>query len=226
VFLLLFDIDGTLLLGHGAGRRAMERAGRALLGEAFTLDGIDFGGALDPWIFEQAARRAGIADARAHHDAFRAAYLVELRRALEAGEVRPEALPGVGSLLALLAERADVTLGLVTGNYRQAAPLKISAAGLSPDAFSLGAFGDEAPTRPELVALALGRWSERGARPDPDRVIVIGDTPRDIDCAHANRCRCLAVATGWHSAETLRAAGADAVVPDLTDPSRLLGMLG
>jgi phosphoglycolate phosphatase len=131
----------------------------------------------------------------------------------------------VGSLLALLAERADVTLGLVTGNYRQAAPLKISAAGLSPGSFSLGAFGDEAPTRPELVALALGRWSERGARPDPDRVIVIGDTPRDVACAHANGCRCLAVATGWHSAETLRVAGADAVVPDLSDPSMLLGML-
>src|SRR5581483_1398495 len=81
--LVLFDIDGTLLRTQGVGAAAMERAGRRLLGPSFTLDGIDFGGALDPWIFRQAAERLGHDDPNQHHPAFRDAYLVELARGLD-----------------------------------------------------------------------------------------------------------------------------------------------
>jgi phosphoglycolate phosphatase-like HAD superfamily hydrolase len=227
MFLLLFDIDGTLLLGQGVGRRSMERAGKTMFGDAFSLEHIDFGGALDPWIFAQAARLAGIDEPERHQEAFRAAYLVELRRALASKDTPgPRALPGVAHLIALLRRRADVTLGLVTGNYEQAAPLKIAAAGLDPSVFSLGAFGDHAPTRPELVALAVERWERDGAEVDPSRVVVIGDTPRDVHCARENGCRCLAVTTGYHDADALRAAGADVVAEDLSNPSVLLDMLG
>jgi phosphoglycolate phosphatase-like HAD superfamily hydrolase len=83
--------------------------------------------------------------------------------------------------------------------------------------FLAGAFGHAAPTRPELVGLAIERWRARGARPDPDRVVVIGDTPRDVDCARKNGCRSVAVATGWHTASALEAAGADVVLRDLTE---------
>jgi phosphoglycolate phosphatase-like HAD superfamily hydrolase len=217
VRLVLFDIDGTLLFGRGVGARAMTRAGRLLLGERFTLDGIDFGGALDPWIFRQAAERFGHTDPGSLHAAFHDAYLVELARELEAPELRPVILPGVARALEVLRGRRGLTLGLVTGNYRRAAPLKLGAVGIDPARFTLGAFGDEAPTRPELVRLALERWAESGASPDPRRAVVIGDTPRDVDCAQKNGCRCLAVATGAHSVKALASAGADAVVPDLTD---------
>ncbi len=214
--LVLFDIDGTLLRAQGIGPIAMERAGRRLLGPAFSLEGIDFGGALDPWIFRQAAQRLGHDDPSPLHSAFRDEYLVELARAFDAGERRPVLLPGVVAALAAFRDDPTATLGLVTGNYARAVPLKLQAAGIDPTQFVVGAFGDDAPTRPELVHLAMEQWRARGADPDPRRVVVIGDTPRDVDCAKKNGCRSVAVATGWHTVEQLEAGGADLVLRDLT----------
>jgi phosphoglycolate phosphatase len=214
--LVLFDIDGTLLRAQGVGAIAMERAGRRVLGPSFTLEGIDFGGALDPWIFRQAALRLGHEDPSPLHQAFRDEYLVELARALDDGERRPVLLPGVVTALTAFRDDPTATLGLVTGNYARAVPLKLRAAGIDPEQFVVGAFGDDAPTRPELVRLAMEQWRARGADPDPRRVVVIGDTPRDVDCAKKNGCRSVAVATGWHTVEQLEAGGADMVLRDLT----------
>jgi phosphoglycolate phosphatase-like HAD superfamily hydrolase len=222
VYLVLFDIDGTLIHSQGVGGRAMERAGQALLGPNFTLEGIDFGGALDPWIFREAVTRMGRSDAHALHDAFHEAYLVELARALEAGERKPQMIPGVEAALRGLATVTHTTLGLVTGNYTRAAPLKLRAAGIDTTQFVLGAFGEDGPTRPDLVRLAMNQWSTRGFEPDPRKVVVIGDTPRDVDCAHKNQCRAIAVATGWHTAEQLRSTGADEIVESLADLCVLL----
>lgn len=221
MYLILFDIDGTLLHSQGVGGNAMERAGRRVLGPSFSLEGIDFGGALDPWIYREAASRMGRSDAHEHHDAFHEAYLVELALGLESGHV-PSIIPGVDAALRGLAEWTQVTLGLVTGNYAKAAPMKLRAAGLEPSQFVLGAFGDEGPTRPDLVRLAIEKWALRGAEPDRRRVVVIGDTPRDVDCAQKNGCRSIAVATGRHSFEQLRATEADEVVRDLADLCALL----
>lgn len=223
--LVLFDIDGTLLRAQGVGLVVMERVGRRLLGPSFTLEGIDFGGALDPWIFRQAAQRLGHADPNHLHPAFRDAYLVELAHQLGEDERRPVLLPGVLATLAAFRDDPTATLGLVTGNYARAVPLKLQAAGIDPAQFVVGAFGDDAPTRPDLVRLAMEQWRARGADPDPRRVVVIGDTPRDIDCAKKNGCRSIAVATGWHTVEQLEAAGADLVVRDLTALMPLLDMV-
>jgi phosphoglycolate phosphatase-like HAD superfamily hydrolase len=222
VRLLLFDIDGTLLSGKGAGARAMTRAGRRVLGDRFSLDGIDFGGRLDPWIYAEAARLTGYDEADERHDAFREAYLVELERELVEGTTKPLLLPGVGELLDRLLRRSDVALGLVTGNYRRAVPLKFGSVGLSVSHFPFGAFGDDADTRARLVHLAMAEWARAGGTGDPNDTIVIGDTPRDIRCAQENGCRCLAVATGRDSVENLERAGADAVARDLTDVDVLL----
>jgi phosphoglycolate phosphatase len=215
--LVLFDIDGTLLRAQGIGPIAMERAGRRLFGPSFTLEGIDFGGALDPWIFRQAAQRLGHDDPSPLHDTFRDEYLVELERAFDAGERRPALLPGVVAALATFRNDPTATLGLVTGNYARAVPLKLNAAGIDPAQFVVGAFGDDAPTRPDLVRLAMEQWRARGADPDPRRVVVIGDTPRDVDCAKKNGCRSVAVATGRHTVEQLEAVSADLVLRDLTE---------
>lgn len=223
--LVLFDIDGTLLLGQGAGARAMERAGRGLHGESFSLSGIDFGGALDPWIYAQAVAAAAVAAAEHAHDLFHEAYLIELARELARPEGKPALLPGVTQALERLGAHTAVTLGLVTGNYTRAAAMKLRAVGIDPEQFHVGAFGDDAPTRPELVRLALERWAARGAKASGDAVVVIGDTPRDVDCAQRNGCRCVAVATGRHSAEALAAAGADVVLRDLTDLAPVLELL-
>ena len=217
VRLLLFDIDGTLLSGKGAGSRAMTRAGRVVLGKGFSLEGVDFAGALDPWIYAEAARRSGYTSAVERHEAFRDAYLLELERELAEGAVKPLLLPGVFELLERLERRSDVTLGLVTGNYRRAVPLKFRSVGLSVERFPLGAFGDDAETRARLVHLAMADWVKAGGSGDPRHTIVIGDTPRDVRCAQDNGCRCLAVSTGRDSKEDLVRAGADAVARDLTD---------
>jgi len=217
----LFDIDGTLFTGKGAGSRAMTRAGRAVLGERFSLEGIDFAGALDPWIYAEAARRTGYDTAAERHDSFRNAYLIELERELADRANKPLLLPGVHELLDRLARRSDVALGLVTGNYRRAVPLKFGSVGLSVARFPFGAFGDYAETRARLVHLAMAEWARGGGSGDPRDTIVIGDTPRDIRCAQDNGCRCLAVATGRDSVENLERAGADAVARDLTDVDAL-----
>jgi phosphoglycolate phosphatase len=224
--LLLFDIDGTLFRGYGAGTRAMLRAGQALHGERFSLDGIMIGGGMDPVIFARAIERLGILEPHPHHDAFRDRYLQELAHELATSEVRPHLLPGVLDLLTTLAARSDVVVGLVTGNYRAAVPIKFASVNLEPSQFVIGAFGDCGPTRPDLVRIARERaHAHAGRLIEAERTIVIGDTPRDVECALHHGCVCLAVATGGHGEEELRRAGAQHVAADLRDADVLLSLL-
>ncbi len=228
--LLLFDIDGTLLDTRGAGRRAMERVASRLFGDDFSFDHVSFGGNLDPLIFREAAEAHGLGDVDAAHAAFAEAYVGELGAELREGNGDVEALPGVHAALQALdghAERGAVTLGCLTGNYTAAAPLKLRHVGIDPGRFTVTAFGDEAPTRPGLVEVALTKWTaHREARGvseavNPRDVVVIGDTPRDVDCAKRHGCVSYAVCTGASEAAALRDAGADVVVDNLTDLSPL-----
>ena len=229
--LLLWDIDGTLLLTDGAGMRGMARAGRKLYGESFCWEGVQASGRLDPIILEDALARNGLVPSVDGHRQFHDAYLVELAAELENARERARAMPGIKATIAALRERNavqnDVAQGLVTGNYARAAPLKLRACGLDPAWFEIGAFGDDARTRPDLVALARRRCHERfGWAAEPRQVIVIGDTPLDVECAHAHGCIAFAVATGFHGMDELSAAGADVVVQDLSDPSPLFALIG
>lgn len=223
--LALFDIDGTLLLAHGAGQRAMTRAGTALFGEVFSLEGLDFSGRLDPDIFAEATERSGLAPRSGDHERFRDLYLAELERELAAEDARVIALPGVKAALDAVGELTHLARGLLTGNYGPAARLKLQGAGLDPDFFPVTAFGDDAPDRPGLVEVALQRSRALGAELRPEEVVVIGDTPRDVECAHKNGARCVAVATGRFTADALAAAGADEVLEDLTEIDKLVRWL-
>ena len=229
--LLLFDIDGTLLRTSGAGMRAMENVGRRLFGPKFTFAGVAAAGNLDPIIFATAARTHGLKNHDEHHERFRQAYLDELEEELRRAGPEVRAMPGVIDVVKSLVERqknrGDVVVGLLSGNYAQAAPIKLLAVGLDPEWFSLSVFGDDGATREDLVAEGFRRYARQfGSRPQPQRVIVIGDTPRDIACAKAHHCRVLAVATGPFDGATLRAAGADEVAADLSDPAVLWQMIG
>jgi phosphoglycolate phosphatase-like HAD superfamily hydrolase len=224
--LLLFDLDGTLLWTSGAGMRAMMRAGKQIVGADFSFEGIEIAGGLDPLLFAEAARQCGIEDPAALEGPFRRAYLQILSEELRAGAAGVWAFPGVLDLLDALTGRDDVTPGMLTGNYREGARLKLQAAGIDNGIFSLSVCGGDAIDRPAMVALARRIHAERaGIAPEAIGVVVIGDTPRDIDCAHANRAPCLAVATGNYSEKELLAAGADAVAPDLTDPAPLFELM-
>lgn len=223
--LVLFDIDGTLVTAGGAGRRALLEAGTALFGDAFSVDGLDPSGKLDPAIFQELADRLPGLDLRGRAQAFHRHYLAAMRR-----EVRTlRALPGAGATLQRLAAEESVALGVLTGNFREVAAMKLEAAGLAGpgrDPFAVRVHGDEAPDRAALVPLALGRFRERfGAAAGTPLPLLVGDTPRDVEAGHAYGAAVLGVATGRWSAADLRDAGADRVVPDLRDPRPLLELL-
>lgn len=231
--LLLFDIDGTLLDTKGAGRRAMERVAAELFGDAFSFEAVSFGGNLDPCIFREAAAANGLAmDHDEAHAAFAARYVPQLRAELEANAgdaLACEALAGVHDALAECRAWVDdgaATLGCLTGNYTQAAPVKLGHVGIDVEQFTVTAFGDEADTRPGLVELALHKHRNGSDRPiDPRRVVVIGDTVRDVGCAKAHGCVAYAVCTGSGTRDELVAAGADVIADDLTDLTPLREMV-
>ena len=119
-------------------------------------------------------------------------------------------------LIERLAKRSELTLGVLSGNYPETGRLKLAAAGLDPDRFTVCAWGSEAPSRPELIPVALERYRAHTGRALPaSSVVVIGDTPHDVACARAHGCRALAVATGGYTTEELAPAGADLVLASL-----------
>jgi phosphoglycolate phosphatase-like HAD superfamily hydrolase len=224
--LVLFDVDGTLMLSGGAGMRAMKAVAAELFGPAFRWDGIVVSGHLDPQIFAEAAALNGLRDDRLHHERFRGRYLEELRRELQRGQAQVRIMPGIHEIITCMRASGVATVGLLTGNYGEAIPLKLSAIGLDPSWFEITAFGDEAPTRRDLAGLAIAKYALLlGAAVEPRRVVVVGDTPRDVDCAHAHGCFAFAVATGGYDVRELSEAGADLVVADLSDPSPLLDVV-
>lgn len=228
--LLLFDVDATLLHTHGAGSWAMEQAGVELFGDHFSVKTLHFGGSLDAVIYEQAAVVNNIENHQEHHDRFRDCYLKKLQALVASPDAHVIALPGIHEVLSTLRRRRendrDIALGLLTGNYAAATPIKLRAANIDPDWFSLGAFGDEGMIRAELTELAMQRYAAQFGQPiPPGDVIVIGDTPRDVECAKAHGCVAFTVATGRYSVRELLDAGADVAVEDLTDASPLYALL-
>lgn len=222
---LLFDIDGTLISAGGAGRRAVERAFLAECGRADQLEGVAFNGLTDPIIVRAGLERLGLAPDPARVDAILTAYLAVLPEELERAAAF-HVKPGVGALLAALAERDGVAVGLGTGNLRTGAMLKLARAGLH-EHFAFGGYGCDHADRAELLRIGAGRGAERlGAPVEGCRVVVIGDTPRDVAAALAIGAACVGVATGGCDPATLRAAGADLAVDDLTDARAVAALCG
>lgn len=224
--LLLFDIDGTLVLTGGAGGRAMTRAFADVFGVKDAFRGVAMPGRTDPVIVADAMARAGLASEPASLARFRARYFDCLREEVtQPGEGRRGVMPGIRPLLETLASRDDVVVALLTGNYAEAARIKLEFYDLW-HFFRFGAFGADAPTRDGLVPIALARAREDGSSDGTlARVIVIGDTPLDVASAHAAGSFAVAVATGGSSAAELAHAGADAVFQDLSDRDMFLALL-
>jgi phosphoglycolate phosphatase-like HAD superfamily hydrolase len=224
--LVLFDIDGTLLLSGGAGVRAMTIAFEQVFGVADAFAGIPVAGYTDTFLVSRALARANLPDTTEAHTSFRTAYLELLpAEILKPGTGRKGLMPGVRELLDELSADPMMHSALLTGNYRAAAQMKLAHFGVG-EYFSWGAFGDDSPHRAELAQVALRRAEERTVpRLARDNAVVIGDTPHDVACARAIGARVIAVATGSSSIDELRASGADTVMATLADTADVMNRL-
>lgn len=214
---LLFDIDGTLLYARGLGRPAFAEAFAIAYGMEADFGKVSFVGATDTAVIRAMAAALGLDSTPAREERFFIELTKRLEPRLAQGPI--EVYPGVPELLKAL--RAEgFLLGVVTGNIRATAWGKLVHAGLA-DAFSLGAYATDHHDRDRIAAIACERARALGATPR----LLVGDTPKDVQAAHAVGLPCLAVTTGWVEAPILSAAGADRLVHGFADVPAALSLI-
>jgi phosphoglycolate phosphatase len=222
--LVLFDIDGTLLSSEGLGRASMQRA----LTEVFGSPGnpsYRYDGKTDKQIIRDVMRLEGHSDAHidSRMDTLIVLYLEGLRTGVKSGRFNVRPLAGVVEILDELEKRDDVVLGLLTGNIEPGARIKLTAAGINPDRFRVNAFGSDHEHRPELPAIAQRRASETLGLDIPgERLIVIGDTPADIECGRSLGARAIGVASGHYTVEQLETHNPFAALQSLENTQQVL----
>jgi phosphoglycolate phosphatase len=226
--LLLWDVDGTLVRAGDLGAAVFDLALEGVLGLR-PASRVRMSGKTDPQIVTEYLAQLEVEQ----DDALVRSILGDVERhladAARNGQLAAggHACPGVAELLAKLALDDRIVSTLVTGNIRENARLKVAAWGLDPwFDLEIGAYGSDHSDRNRLVPLALERVRDRyGVRLDPAEAWVIGDTPRDLECARAGGCKCLLVGTGRYRAVDLAALGADALFEDLSDTARVVEVL-
>jgi len=222
---LLFDIDGTLVTTGGAGRRALERVFSHCFGRedacSFRLDGMT-----DRAIVRAGLTSIGIAATKEEIDAVLRDYVRILEE--EVARVDPSQYhlhAGIQDALDAARARPEIALGLGTGNIREGARVKLSRVGIY-DRFAFGGFGCDHEDRVELLRCGAGRGAERLGVPVREcRVVVVGDTPKDIVAAQGIGAESVGVGTGRFNAEELLSMGATAAFPDLSVPGALETLL-
>ena len=224
--LVLFDIDGTLVLTGGAGLRAMSTAVEEVLGRADALHGIPLAGRTDWAILAEAVRALERQLDAPLFEQLRDRYLANLAVEIDRpGRGVKAVMPGIDALLQALEARDDTFLGLLTGNFEEGARIKLAHFNLWRY-FKCGAFGGDAADRNALVPVAVSRAYACGLpQIAPADVLVVGDTPHDIACAHAAGATPVGVATGGYSVDQLRESGAEIVFQDLSDSQAFVRLL-
>lgn len=226
--LLLFDIDGTLLLSGDASRKAFEICFWRIFGAAADLRAANCSGRTDREILLRLSKPAGLSEpfVRERMPIFFAEYSREIGIQMSVSKGK-RLLPGVRPLLEVLSAEDGVLLALLTGNIERGAIAKLDAFDLR-GFFRFGAYGDDAEDRPDLVDVALERGRSlgliKGEFKKTDAVIV-GDSLRDIACARANDARMVAVATGLTEFEQLQKAEPDFLLRDFSDTRAAVAIL-
>ena len=224
VGLILFDIDGTLVRTGGAGEKAFARVCATQFGVPDGTAQLSFAGRTDRAIVREFFRLHDIEPGEANFRRFFEAYVFILDELMRSS--RGEVLPGVRPMLrALRALEPAPVIGLLTGNIRLGAEIKLRHHGLWQE-FEMGGFADDDEDRSRIAAVARERGERVAGRElSAEEVVVIGDTPLDVACARAIGARVLAVATGIFTASQLRSHQPDWLVSDLAEfkLERLLG---
>lgn len=221
--LLLFDIDGTLLTSGGAGEGALKDAMMCRFGVEEDLQGILLAGATDAKIARELLGKHGLEVSAENVTALLEEYLHHLAGRMPRHEGK--VLPGIIPLLEALQGRPEAVLALLTGNLSKGAQIKLSHYGVW-HFFEFGAFADDHHDRNELGKFARARAFERhGIEFSPERIYVIGDTPRDIECGRAIGARTVAIATGHYSESELAAHRPDFLFEDFSNTKLVLSCL-
>ena len=222
--LVLFDIDGTILTSGGAGEKALTYAIRDHFGQTENLANIEMAGKTDIWIAHRIFEACGVEPRPENVERFLDRYLHHLETELARHNGR--LLPGFPEILHALARLPNVAVGLLTGNLRRGAELKLEHYGVLGH-FPFGAFADDSHDRNRLGPFARERARDaHGTEFRCEDIYIIGDTPHDIACAKAIHARSVGVATDRYPRAALEAAGADFVFDDLSDAQGVIQTLG
>jgi phosphoglycolate phosphatase-like HAD superfamily hydrolase len=221
--LILWDIDGTLITSGGAGEHALITGLRNEFGIDSSLAWLDYSGRTDAWIAREVLGHHGLPVTPENIQRYLEGYL----RALGPAMTNPRArlLTGILGLLETLHQRADLAQGLLTGNLRRGAQIKLGHFKVW-HYFEFGAFADDSPRRNDLGPHALRRARERhGVEFPPEQTFIIGDTPHDVECGRVIGAKTIAVATGVFTAAQLRIHAPTAVFGDFSDPAAFLRVI-
>jgi phosphoglycolate phosphatase len=221
--LLLFDIDGTLITSGGAGEQALKDAMSARFGVVEDLQGVSLAGSTDANIAVQLLRRHGLDPEPENIAALLDEYLTHLPSRMT--ERNGFLMPGIISLLEELHTKPEAVLGLLTGNVERGAKIKLTHYGVW-HFFEFGAYADDHHDRNELGKFAQARaLAKHGEEFPPERIYVIGDTPRDIECGRAIGAQTVAIATGQYSVEELSVYKPDHLFEDFSDTAAVVQVL-
>jgi phosphoglycolate phosphatase len=221
--LILWDIDGTLIYSGGVAGEAMRASMQRVYGSASVEARLSYAGKTDRQIILETFAHRDHDELISTIDHFTTTYIEELTGRRADFLARCRVLEGVIPALERLAE-ADVLQSVLTGNLQPIAKIKLDLMNLTRFLdLDIGAYGSDHHRRTELVPIAAARAAQRYGRAFAGTdVVVIGDTPHDIDCGRAAEARTIAVATGPFSADELRAHGADTVLENLADTNALI----
>jgi phosphoglycolate phosphatase-like HAD superfamily hydrolase len=225
MILVLFDIDGTLLLTGGLGQSSAKVSLKRVFGTWGRIDLFYPGGRTIEGIFQDTLLDAGVTidQYSCKRTELYEIFLGEFNRRLEEGDHHIRPLPGSLALLEELSARNGTLLGLVTGNHRETARLKLSKANINPDLFQVGAFGHESTERSDLMLLALNRAEELvGVDFSGSRTVVLGDTTGDVLSAKSIGAVSLAVTTGTDDHTLLSSVKPDRIFLDLSNTKEVL----
>jgi phosphoglycolate phosphatase len=224
---LLFDVDGTLVTTGGAGRRAIERAFAAAHGRPDACNHFRMDGMTDRAIVRSGLAAIGRPTTDAEIDGVLSRYVAELRDEVRrADDARYRLHAGMREALDAARGLPDLALGLGTGNIQEGARVKLERVGVY-DRFAFGGFGSDHEDRPTLIRIGAERGATRLGKTLADcRVVVVGDTPKDVAAAQSFGAESLGVGTGSFTAEQLLASGATHAFRDLSVAGALDALLG
>ncbi len=219
--LILFDIDGTLINAGGAGMRSLNRAFYELFGKENAFDNVAMAGKTDTQIIKEGLKLHGFP-----YEDGNLSNMVDMYLYFLLDEIKNpwrKIKPGIKEALNMF-NQMGLPLGLLTGNLEKGARIKLSPFGLY-EYFLDGAFGSDHEDRDRLLPIAIGKFLRKGFNFSVKDCIVIGDTPRDVQCAKIHSAYCIAVATGPYTKEDLLKTDADIVLDSLKDAETCINFI-